>query len=99
MALLRAEANNYRIVDEFLQQAAETARMILRQRANDKVVVYDAVRPQMERLKGMERGHLLLQADSRQAMQSLIRNWVAQLRVHPIGSKLRWALDVDPLEF
>ncbi len=99
MALLRAEANNYRVVEQFLQQAADAARRILNQNASDEVMVYDAVRPQMERLKGMERGHLLLQAQSRQPMQALLRNWVAQLRAHPLGAKLRWAVDVDPLEF
>ncbi|HLD09225.1 MAG TPA: primosomal protein N', partial [Methylophilaceae bacterium] len=99
MALLRAEANNYRIVEQFLQQAADAARKILNQNSTDKVMVYDPVRPQMERLKGMERGHLLMQANSRQAVQVLLRNWVPQLRESALGAKVRWAVDVDPLEF
>jgi len=94
MALLRAEANNYRIVEQFLQQAADSARGL-----TDKVMVYDPVRPQMERLKGMERGHLLMQSDSRQAVQLLLRKWVQQLRESALGAKVRWAVDVDPLEF
>jgi primosomal protein N' (replication factor Y) len=94
MALLRAEANNYRIVEQFLQQAADAAREL-----TEKVMVYDPVRPQMERLKGMERGHLLMQADSRQAVQVLLRNWVPRLRENALGAKVRWAVDVDPLEF
>ncbi len=94
MALLRAEANNYRIVEQFLQQAADSARGL-----TDKVMVYDPVRPQMERLKGMERGHLLMQSDSRQAVQLLLREWVQQLRESALGAKVRWAVDVDPLEF
>lgn len=53
----------------------------------------------MEHLKGMERGHLLMQAGSRQAVQSLLRNWVPQLRESALGAKVRWAVDVDPLEF
>jgi primosomal protein N' (replication factor Y) len=99
MALLRAEANNYRLVEQFLQQAADAARRILNQNATDKVMVYDPVRPQMERLKGMERGHLLMQAGSRQAVQALLRNWVPGLRENVLGAKVRWAVDVDPLEF
>jgi primosomal protein N' (replication factor Y) len=94
MALLRAEANNYRIVEQFLQHAADAAREL-----TDKVMVYDPVRPSMERLKGMERGHLLMQADSRQAVQVLLRNWVPGLRENALGAKVRWAVDVDPLEF
>ena len=99
MELRRAEANNYRIVEQFLQQAADAARKILNQNSTDKVMVYDPVRPQMERLKGMERGHLLMQANSRQAVQVLLRNWVPQLRESALGAKVRWAVDVDPLEF
>jgi len=53
----------------------------------------------MERLKGTERGHLLMQAGSRQAVQMLLRNWVPQLRENTLGAKVRWAVDVDPLEF
>ena len=62
-------------------------------------MIYDPVRPQMERLKGMERGQLLLQAKSRQPLQALLRNWVPHLRASKLGSKVRWAVDVDPLEF
>ena len=69
-------------------------------RANvDEVTVYDPVRPQMERLKGMERAQLLIQAQSRLAMQGFLQKWVAQLRALPQGSKVRWSVDVDPLEF
>ena len=94
MALLRAEANDYALVQRFLQQAADSARAL-----TEDVMVYDPLRPQMERLKGMERGRLLLQSNSRQSLQLLLRNWVSQLRSSPLGAKVRWAVDVDPLEF
>jgi len=94
MALLRAEATDFRQVQQFLQLAADNARGI-----SDEVMVYDPVRPTMERLKGMERGQLLLQADSRLQLQVLLRNWVPQLRASKLAAKVRWAVDVDPLEF
>ncbi len=62
-------------------------------------MVYDPVRPQMERLKGMERGQLLMQATSRQPLQRLLKILVASLREHLLNSRIRWAVDVDPLEF
>jgi primosomal protein N' (replication factor Y) len=93
-ALLRAEATNLSPVDEFLDLAARWARKI-----GGKVTVYDPVRPQMERLKGMERSQLLIQAASRQALQKFLQEWVAQLRTLPQGSKVRWSMDVDPLEY
>lgn len=96
MALLKAEANHYTPVERFLQEAAELARQI---NLAGPVMIYDPLRPQMERLKGMERGHLLLQANSRQPLQGLLRAWTPQLRASPLAAKVRWAVDVDPLDF
>ncbi len=94
VALLKAEANDYVLVQRFLRFAADTAR------AKDlKVTVYDPVRPQMERLKGMERGQLLMHASDRLSLQRLLHPLVAQLRTYPLNAKVRWAVDVDPLEF
>ena len=93
-ALLRAEATQLEPVEEFLRQAANKARRIA-----GKVTVYDPVRPQMERLKGMERSQLLIQADNRQGLQQFLQAWVAELRTLPQGNKVRWSVDVDPLEY
>ncbi len=93
-ALLRAEANDYALVQQFLQHAFALARSL-----TDQVLVYDPVRPQMERLKGMERGHVLMQATSRPVLQHLLKNLVGQLRGKTIAAKVRWAVDVNPLDF
>ena len=93
-ALLRAEANNFELVQKFLRYAFEQARSF-----SSDVLVYDPVRPQMERLKGMERGHVLMQASSRVALQRALKNLVGLLRAHAIAAKVRWAVDVNPLEF
>ena len=94
MALLRAEANDFQLVQQFLNHAFRLARDFSRE-----VTVYDPIRPQMERLKGMERGHILMQTGNRAALQKLLRNLVGQLRGQAIAAKVRWAIDVDPLEF
>lgn len=93
-ALLRAEATHFGPVQDFLERAARVGQTI-----ESKVTVYDPVRPQMERLKGMERAQLLIQANSRQALQQFLQAWVAELRALPQGGKVRWSVDVDPLEF
>jgi primosomal protein N' (replication factor Y) len=92
--LLKAEASDYLHVQHFLSFAAESARNL-----SKEVLVYDPVRPQMERLKGMERGHVLMQAERRQSLQKLLSHWISVLREHKQSSKIRWALDIDPLEF
>ncbi len=93
-ALLRAEANDYALVQQFLQFAFAQARSM-----HDQVLVYDPVRPQMERLKGMERGYLLMQAKQRPLLHQLLKLLVRMLRAHKISGKVRWAVDVNPLEF
>jgi primosomal protein N' (replication factor Y) len=93
-ALLRAEANDYSLVQQFLQLAFAQARSL-----SDQVLVYDPVRPQMERLKGMERGYVLMQAKQRPALHQLLKQLVSQMRAHKSAAKVRWAVDVNPLEF
>lgn len=93
-ALLRAEANDYSWVQQFLQLAFAHARGL-----SEQVLVYDPVRPQMERLKGMERGYILLQAKQRAALHGVLRQLVLQMRASKLASKVRWAVDVNPLEF
>ena len=93
-ALIKAEANDFAQVQIFLNQAANCARA-----QKTDVLIYDPVRPQMERLKGMERGHLLLQAQSRTQLQRLLQSLMPLIRVDKLAAKIRWALDIDPLEF
>jgi len=93
-ALLRAEANDYKLAHQFLNHAFTLARGL-----SEDVLVYDPVRPQMERLKGMERGHVLMQAKQRLALQKLLKSLVLQLRGTAIAAKVRWSIDVNPLEF
>jgi primosomal protein N' (replication factor Y) len=93
-ALLKAEASTYNQVLTFLNNAVTLARLI-----PNEVIIYDPLRPQMERLNNMERGQLLLQAPSRQVLQQLLRVWIAKLQADKQSSKIRWALDIDPLEF
>ena len=92
--LLKAEASDYQQVQTFLTMAANSARQL-----RQDVLVYDPVRPQMERLKGLERGHVLLQSEKRQSLQKLLVDWVPMLRADKLASKIRWVLDIDPLEF
>ena len=93
-ALLRAEAHDYAWVQQFLQLAFQHARSL-----SDTVMVYDPVRPQMERLKGMERGYILMHARHRPALQRLLTQLVSLLRAQKNAAKVRWAVDVNPLEF
>ncbi len=93
-ALLRAESGNFAEVEKFLHLARNAAR-----NQSEDVMVYDIIRPQMERLKSMERGQLLLQANSRAALQRLLKPWLAEIKGFLLANKVRWSIDIDPLEF
>ncbi len=93
-ALIKAEAIDYKQVLTFLNNAVKYAKEI-----DSEVIVYDPLRPQMERLKSMERGQLLLQASNRQMLHQLLRKWMPKLRADKSGARIRWSLDIDPLEF
>lgn len=93
-ALIRAEATTFSYVEAFLTEVAERARQL-----SQEVTIYDVVRPQMERLKGLERGQLLINAKTRQSLQRLLKGLIPQLRADSTFNKIRWILDIDPLEF
>ncbi|HEX8874179.1 MAG TPA: primosomal protein N', partial [Nitrosospira sp.] len=91
-ALLWAEAPKIDVALAFLADAATMAG------APKHIEMFDPVPAQMARLKGMERACLLVQSSSRNTLQKFLGDWRARLDAVP-GRKVRWALDVDPLEF
>ncbi len=90
-ALLRAEAVQMETALAFLRKAKGVAPR------DFDVSLFDPVPAQMARLAGMERAHLLAQAASRGALQAFLGAWNKAL--FGLGGNVRWALDVDPLEF
>lgn len=91
-ALLRAEAHNITAVLDFLTQAAQLARQ------PQQVELFDSVPAHLTRLKGLERAHLLVQSPSRKDLQTFLTGWYTLIMTLP-SQKVRWVLDVDPLEF
>lgn len=76
----------------FLAEAAALAE------TPPQVEIFDPVPAQLARLKGMERAYLLVQSASRVKLQEFLGAWESKLGALP-AKKVRWALDIDPLEF
>ena len=91
-AVLRAEAPQIAGALDFLTRAARYAAKI-----DDAVTLYDPVPANLVRLAGLERAHLTVEARSRAALQKFLRVWCDHLQ-STSERKVRWALDVDPLE-
>ncbi len=91
-AVLRAEAPQIDAALDFLTRAARYAARI-----NGAVTIFDPVPASFVRLAGLDRAQLTVQARSRSALQSFLRAWHEHLLAAG-ERKVRWALDVDPLE-
>ncbi len=91
-AMVRAEAPRLNQVLDFLGRAARSAAVL-----QYPVTVYDPVPAGLTRLAGLERAQLTVQARSRSALQKFLHAWCAQLTASG-EHRVRWSLDVDPLE-
>ena len=58
----------------------------------------DPVPSPMERRAGRYRAQLLVQAGARKALHDFLNVWLRQLAQDALGRKVRWSLDVDPVE-
>jgi len=94
-AMLRAEA----------PQMADSLAFLLAARAwpdagiYSDVMLYDPVPMRMARLASLERAQLLIESPSRRALQVFLSEWRLVLASIKSPSRLRWHLEVDPLEF
>ncbi|HQR04074.1 MAG: primosomal protein N' [Proteobacteria bacterium] len=93
-ALLRAEAREVAWSLEFLSAARALAQPL----AGEEVMLYDPVPMRMVRLMSLERAQLLVESRSRPALQTFLAAWCNALATLKASRRLRWHLDVDPLE-
>jgi primosomal protein N' (replication factor Y) len=94
VAVLRAEAAGREAPVAFLDHARQLADEC---RVEGVEILGPAAAP-MERRAGHYRAQLLLHAPTHASLQRLLGRWVPLLEESPVARKVRWALDVDPLE-
>ena len=94
LALLRAAAHRHRDALGFL----ELAKRIVAENADDRTRILGPVDAPMARKAGRYRVQLLLQSSDRQALHGLLGMLRPALEQQPSGRKVRWSIDVDPIE-
>jgi primosomal protein N' (replication factor Y) len=95
LCLLRAEANDETVLDTFLRAAHGIAHAL----ARDSTVEVSAPMPApMPRRAGRQRAQLLLSASLRPALQAMLREFTPALYALREARKVRWSLDVDPVD-
>ena len=92
IALLRAEATALPMALQFLQRAQQLAKH------HKKVRILGPAPAPMTRRAGMHRAQLLLHAQSVGPLQNLLAGLLPQLETLPETKKVRWSVDVDPIE-
>ena len=94
LALLRAECTHRGPLFEFLTQA----RGCTERYANKRIQILGPASSPMERRSGRYRAQLLLQSQQRSELQIFLKNWRAELPNLPSSRRVRWSLDIDPVE-
>jgi primosomal protein N' (replication factor Y) len=88
-ALLRAEAPELATAIAFLEAARDAV-------PSDTVVINDPIPMTMTRVHNVDRAQLLVESNSRPALQAFLTEWVDALRA--MKTRVRWSLEVDPLD-
>lgn len=94
LAVLRAETPKAGEALTFLGSARELGRAL----GVPGVQLQDPVPSVMERRAGRYRAQLLVQAQQRAPLHQFLSAWLAELETQPAAKKVRWSLDVDPLD-
>jgi len=94
MALLRAEANQRELPMAFLSKAYATAMAC---QIKD-IELFGPLPAPMERRAGRYRAQLLIQSSERRPLQHLLKILLPELEKLPESRKVRWSIDVDPVD-
>jgi primosomal protein N' (replication factor Y) len=94
LAVLRAEAGTQELPMTFLTAARDAARPLER----GGVRLLGPAPAAMERRAGRWRAQLLLESATRGPLQRLLGEWLPRIEALPEARRVRWSLDVDPLE-
>lgn len=90
--LLRVDAVQRAHVDAFLADAHATLPL------DDQLQIAGPMPAPMPLRAGRQRGQLLLEAASRQTLHAMLRSWQLALLALPSARRVRWSLDVDPID-
>lgn len=94
MVLLNAEAHNADDCRRFLNKAVDELKRI----SGMSLSVFGPLPALFEKRSGRYRWQLIVQAEERKQLHSHIDEWLVQLEAMKLSKKIRWSLDVDPMD-
>ena len=94
-AVLRAESKNKKKVEDFINEAYSIAS----QSGIEDVNVFHPVQPILDRVKGFERYQIYFHSSSRQLLNQFLRYVKERILKEKDLNKVKWFIDVDPVDF
>ncbi|MGB1236786.1 MAG: primosomal protein N' [Pseudomonadales bacterium] len=91
LAIIRAEANQSSRAETFLQLTRQVA-------APSSIRIFGPFPAPMEKRAGAYRSHLVIQSTKRPLLQQFLNQFCLSLEQHPLATKVRWSIDVDPYD-
>jgi len=99
-ALIRAESLNATQAENFLSLCKQTINQIAaNNKFSERLLVLGPIAASMERRAGKYRFQLLLQSEQRVLITKTLNIALAFFEKMPEGRKVRWSIDVDPIDF
>ena len=97
--LLRANSLNAGEEVEYLQYAREIACSLNQNQASSEVRIFDIVQSPIQKISNRFRAQLLIGSEKTAPLRQFLTAWMPRLEKIPKKGKLRWNLDVDPVDF
>jgi primosomal protein N' (replication factor Y) len=99
-ALIRAEGLNATQVENFLTLCKQTLTNIAQvKNISERLMILGPIAASMEKRAGKYRFQLLIQSDQRVLITKTLNQALTALEKLPEGRKIRWSIDVDPIDF
>jgi len=98
-ALLRAEAKTSEPVDAFLADALAALRLDASAGTEEAPRAFGPLPAPHPRRAGFMRAQALLEAPRRAVLQACLQSWVPRLHELASARRVRWSLDVDPVDW
>ena len=92
LALLRGEAKSPAASEAFLTAALRCAG------EPEGIAIVGPMPAPMPRRAGFHRSQVLLSAEDRPLLHTFLATWIAQIRSLDETRKVRWSLDIDPMD-
>lgn len=98
IVLWRAESTSDKAGLQFLHFVSQTGRKILAEKRLKGITVMDPISSPMEKRAGKFRAQLLIKAEQRKPLHELLTHWLKKIENSPASRRVRWSIDIDPME-